>query len=140
VLPFKDLKNPAGIAVDGTGNVYVTDRNTKRVYELTAAAKSATAMKLPDFERLDAVAVDDDGNLYVTDAHDPCPHPGPCDFLDETGRVEQGRVLKFAAGSTVPTVLPFTDIDYVRGIAVSAAQDVFIVEGGDRVLELPAQS
>jgi serine/threonine-protein kinase len=139
LLPFNDLKNPAGVAVDNAGNVYVADRNTKRVLKLAAGANSATPLSLPEFGRLDAVAVDSSGNLYVTDAHDPCTRSGPCAFLDETGRVEDGRVLKFPKDSTVPTVLPFTGLDYSRGLAVDAAENVYVVDGTDRVLELPVQ-
>jgi serine/threonine-protein kinase len=138
-LPFNDLKNPAGVAVDNAGNVYVADRDNDHVFKLAAGANSANPVPLPEFERLDAIAVDSAGNLYVTDAHDPCTGSGPCAFLEKTGRVEQGRVVKFAAGSTVPTVLPFSEVDYSRGIAVDGAGNVYVVDGTERVLKLPVQ-
>jgi sugar lactone lactonase YvrE len=69
---------PVGIAVDGGGNLYVTDYNNNRVLEFDAALTSdATADRVfgpPDFTSRDyslylpeGVAVDDTGNLYIAD-------------------------------------------------------------------------
>ncbi|HEX9174967.1 MAG TPA: hypothetical protein VF874_02365 [Mycobacterium sp.] len=38
VLPFTDLKEPWGVAVDRDGAVYVTDIRTSRVLKLAAAS------------------------------------------------------------------------------------------------------
>lgn len=52
------------------------------------------------------------------------------------------RVLKLAAGSATPVVLPFTGLTFASGVAVDAAGDVYVTDGqsGDisRVLKLPA--
>jgi sugar lactone lactonase YvrE len=76
------------------------------------------------------VAVDAAGNVYITD-----------------GRTN--RVLKLAAGSNTPTVLPFTGLDLSDGVintstgsvAVDAAGNVYVADtGNSRVLELAAGS
>jgi serine/threonine-protein kinase len=56
-----------------------------------------------------------------------------------TGRLGDGRVLKLAAGAETPTVLPLTGLDYSRDVTVDGAGNVFIVDGTDRVIELPVQ-
>ena len=87
-LPFSDLHVPHGVAVDATGNVYITDAIANRVLKLAAGTSAQTVLP---FTRLDlstgvvnestaGVAVDASGNVYVTD----------------TGH---NRVLELAAGS-----------------------------------------
>ena len=52
-----------------------------------------------------------------------------------------GRVLKLAAGSTTPTVLPFTGLNAPTGVAVDAAGDLYVADwGNNRVLKLAAGS
>jgi serine/threonine protein kinase, bacterial len=66
------------------------------------------------------VAVDTGGNLYVTDFNN-------------------NRVLKLAAGASVPTPLPFADLDDPRGVAVDTRGNVYVADLGHyRVLKLAA--
>jgi serine/threonine protein kinase, bacterial len=68
------------------------------------------------------MAVDSAGNLYVTD------------FLNN-------RVVKLAAGSTTPVVLPFTGLHEPGAVAVDAAGDLYVTDGGNhRVVKLAAGS
>ncbi|OBK57962.1 hypothetical protein A5656_00130 [Mycobacterium gordonae] len=125
-LPFTGLRSPHGVAVDASGNVYVADSHTNRVFKL--AAGSGTQTLLP-FTGLDlcptlidastaAVAVDAAGNVYLTDScHD--------------------RVLKLAAGSGTQTVLPFKGLADPHGVAVDTAGTVYVVDRShQRVLKL----
>ena len=63
------------------------------------------------------MAVDAAGNVYVTDK-------------------DNNRVLKLAAGSTTPSVLPFTG-DGPQDVAVDAAGNVYVTSG-NQVVKLPA--
>ena len=80
VLPFTG-QGAGGVAVDGAGNVYVTDNgNNGRVLKLAAGATTATELPFTGLSHPWGVAVDSAGNVYVTDSGN------------------NGRVLKLAAG------------------------------------------
>jgi hypothetical protein len=113
---------PAGIAVDGAGNVYVADSGNNRVAEMPAgcASRSCTLPLGSGWNDPYAVALDSAGNLFVLDS-------------------SNHRVVSVpAAGGSQLTVqdnLP----PLAYGIAVDAAGDLFITDrGNSRILEAPA--
>jgi len=67
------LFGPEGVAVDGSGNVYIADTSSGRVLKETLSAGSYTQSVIPytpTLNRADpsGVAVDASGNMYVADA------------------------------------------------------------------------
>lgn len=59
----------AGIAVDTSGNVYVTDRANNNVYKLTPSGATYTqSTLLTGFNDPKSIAVDNSENLYITDS------------------------------------------------------------------------
>ncbi len=66
--PFFGLVNPWGVAVDGPGNVYVTDAGTGRVVRLAADTGTQTVLPFPALDGPRGVAVDGAGNLYVAES------------------------------------------------------------------------
>ena len=58
------LNEPTAIAVDGLGNLYVSDEGARRVYKETFAGGTYTQSMLT-FATADAVAVDGNGNVYL---------------------------------------------------------------------------
>jgi sugar lactone lactonase YvrE len=66
------FKNPAGLAVDGSGNVFVADYNNNAVKEIVAVggviSQNPTIRTLGSgFSQPSGVAVDGSGNVFVTD-------------------------------------------------------------------------
>ncbi|MGA9493372.1 MAG: NHL repeat-containing protein, partial [Mycobacterium sp.] len=131
VLPFTGLKGPTAVAVDSAGDVYVVDELTSQVLKLAAGSTDLLVLPVeapspdnPTFMTSDpsGVAVDSAGDVYVAESHN-------------------NRVLKLAAGSTTPAVLPFTDLNEPKGVAVDSAGDVYVADrGSSRVLKLAVGS
>jgi DNA-binding beta-propeller fold protein YncE len=68
-LPFTGLVQPVGVAVDGAGNVYVTDAQygASRIFKLPAGSSTPTALPFTDVNQPWGMAVDSVGNVYVAD-------------------------------------------------------------------------
>lgn len=134
-LPLAGL-SPGTVAVDTTGNVYVTamrNAGTKeapqwvdaRVVKLAAGTSTQTVLPFAGLTRPFSVAVDAAGNVYVTDIRN--------------ASTKEARVVKLAAGSSTQKVLPFTDLVFPVGLAVDAAGSVYVAEANvNRVVKLPA--
>lgn len=65
------LSGPNGIAVDGSGNLYVADTNNNRILEVSPAGTvtSLGTGASPAFSAPTGVAVDGHGNVYVADTN-----------------------------------------------------------------------
>jgi DNA-binding beta-propeller fold protein YncE len=119
VMPFKGLNGPRGEAVDGAGNLYVTDNGNNRVLKLPAGSSTQAVVPFTGLNGPDGVAVDAAGNLYVTDW-------------------TNGRVLKLPAGSSTQVVLPFTGLSGPHGVAVDAAGNLYVTDWANgTVMKLP---
>ena len=67
------LRDPYGVAVDGSGNVYVADSSNNRIQKFTSAGVFVTKWGTAgsgdgQFNGPLGVAVDGSGNVYVTDS------------------------------------------------------------------------
>jgi serine/threonine-protein kinase len=125
VLPFSGIDfrlSPGGVAVDNTGNVYVSSEGMYgRVVELAAGSTTTTVWPFAGLYQPQGVAVDSGGSVYVADFNN--------------------RVVKLAAGSNNQTVLPFNGLNYPEGVAVDGAGNVYVADrGNNRVVELAAGS
>ncbi|EFG76124.1 kinase domain protein [Mycobacterium parascrofulaceum ATCC BAA-614] len=66
VLPFL-VGHPDNVAVDTSGNVYVTDVHDNRVTEFAAASNTSEAMPFKGINNPQGISVDSAGNVYVVD-------------------------------------------------------------------------
>ena len=66
-LPVTGLREPFGVAVDKTGNLYVVDRDHNQVLKLPAGSSTQAVLPFTDLNWPIGVAVDGSGNIYVAD-------------------------------------------------------------------------
>lgn len=130
-LPFGKLSlgggnAGTGIAVDGSGVVYVADTGNGRILKLAAGAAEPTPLPFPGFDKPSGVAVDAAGAVYAIQ-----------------GDLQNSRVAKLDPGAASAIELPTSNAMYGR-LAVDPAGVVYVaglksVErlSGDRFEELP---
>lgn len=112
-MPFAGLDTPEGLAVDKSGNVYVADLRTQRVYLLTAGADSANELPFKDLRAPKDVAVDNSGDVYVID-------------VDDTS--SEHRVLRLESGSEAAADLPISGLHAPTSIAVDDSGTIYVTD------------
>ena len=138
------LRSPNGVAVDGSGNVYIADTGNFRVRKVTPDGKirtiagngrygstgdggPATQARL---QYVISVALDGNGNLYLAD-------PGEDDFGTRVRKVDaSGRITTFAGTATQgfsgdggPATS--AQLHTPTGVASDAAGNVYIADAGN---------
>ena len=147
VVPTIGLSDNLGLAVDETGNVYITDSFNNRVLKVTPAGVQTTVVSAVTSPF--GVAVDGSGDLFITAARSEVievspsgtqttlPFTGPSNpfdvAVDRAGNVfvadtGNGRVLELAPGGTQTVVA--SGLDSPTGIAVDSRGNVFVSDGG----------
>ncbi len=110
---------PLGVAVDGDGNVFVTDTLNDRVQMFDADGNfvqmfGKQGITPGTFMRAKGIAVDSDGHLYVTDA----------EFSNVQIFDQQGRTLGvFGSHGTEPG-----QFSLVTGIFIDAGNNIFVAD------------
>ena len=147
VVPTSGLSDNLGLAVDGSGNVFITDSFNNRVVEVTPAGVQTTVVSTVTSPF--GVAVDGSGDLFITAARSEVIEVSPSGTqttlpftglsnpfgvaVDHAGNVfvadaGNGRVLELASGGTQTVVA--SGLDSPTGIAVDSRGDVFVSDGG----------
>jgi sugar lactone lactonase YvrE len=124
--PLDTLNNPTGIAVDGAGNLFISDTWNNRVVEILANGGPAMAVAVNGLSLSypSGLAVDSVGNLFISDTLN-------------------NRVVEVPAGGGAATVLAPTVNNLIlnrpSGIVVDGAGNLFIADTlNNRVVEVPA--
>ncbi len=114
---------PVGIAVDGSGNVYVVDTNNNRIQKFDGTGAFLTTWGSPgpgdgQFDSPTGVAVDGSGNVYVTDRNNNRIQKfnGTGTFLMKWGSPGEGD----------------GQFNNPRGVAVDGSGNVYVVDGDIR--------
>lgn len=121
-----EFNHPAYIAVDQSGNMYVTDRNNDRIQKITPDGAFSILLDT-GLNKPEGVAVDSEGNVYVADGNN-----------DRVVKISpDGSVAEFASG-----------FNKTKGVAVDNNGYIYISDGnndkvykyspsGTRLLEIP---
>jgi streptogramin lyase len=135
------FSRPFGVAVDGDGNLYVTDRNNHTIRKITPAgvvttlAGAAGSYGSADGTGADArfsgpvgVAFDGDGNLYVIDGSNHTIRK-----ITPAGVV---TTLAGAAGSSgsADGTGPLARFNYPEGVAVDGDGDVYVADRNNHTI------
>lgn len=137
---FPRFALPSGVAVDGSGNVYVADTLKGRIVKLGKNGKilaiwgrrgSAGTKKAPQFTDPEGVAVDGQGNVYVADTGNHRVQK-----LSKTGKrlAVWGRKGSGGANGQAPL------FNLPTAVAVDAQNNVYVTDTeNDRVQKLSPQ-
>jgi sugar lactone lactonase YvrE len=123
VIGSSAMQAPAGVAVDGLGNVYIADMGNSRVVKMTAAGvPSVLGTGSYTLAQPQGVAVDSAGNIYIAD----------------TGN---NRVVEVVTAAGVVNVLDTGSysLQLPYGVAADGAGNVYIADkGNNRVVKVTA--
>jgi hypothetical protein len=118
---------PGGVAVDASGNVYISDENNNAVYKETLAANGLYVQSTvaSGLNAVSALAVDGSGNVYIVE------YTGSGSVLKETPS---------SSGYTQSTVA--SNLGFPSGVAVDGSGNVYIADTGHQrvLLETPSSS
>ncbi len=120
------LHDPTGVAVDGSGNIYVADYENNAVKEIMAVngniPASPTIRTLGSgFNQPSGVALDGSGNLYVSDSGNSAVK----EILAVNGGIPASpAIVILGSGFNTP-----------HGVAVDQAGDVFVADSGNSALK-----
>ena len=115
-LVSSNLNVPAGIAVDGAGNIYIVDSDDEAIKKWTKATDTVTTLVSSGLNYPTGVAVDGAGNVYFADG--------------------LKNVLKvWSAGDGTVTTLISTGLFYPFGVAVDGSGNIYIADAGDNAIK-----
>ena len=154
-LVSSGLTNPPGVAVDGYGNVYISDNGSDAIKKWTAAYNTvSTLVSLSLYAQPYGVAVDDFGNVYFNVSGEiekwmPANNSVTNLFwagsyrdlaVDGAGNVytadaNNNAIKKWTASSATLTTLVSSGLKQPCGVAVDGAGNVYIADTGNNAIK-----
>jgi DNA-binding beta-propeller fold protein YncE len=156
-LVSSGLGQPVGVAVDGSGNVYIADSQNNAIKEWTAASNIVTTLVSLGLNGPSGVAVDGAGNVYIADTTNNAVEEwiaasntvttlvsglaSPYGLaVDGAGNVYiadtfDDAILEWCAASNTVTTLVSSGLNDPAGVAVDAAGNVYIADTDNSAIE-----
>jgi DNA-binding beta-propeller fold protein YncE len=126
VLQFTGLSRPAGVAVDGSGAVYVADTGNNRVVKLASDSPTQSVPALTGLNGPVAVALDVVRNVFVADANNTQV------LWADTPR--SAATPPWQATATNQWAGPFSGLQAPRGVGIDNGGYYVVDSGNNRVL------
>ena len=108
-LVSSDLNLPSGVAVDGSGNVYIADTDNNTIKIWTAANNTVTTLVSSNLSQPQSVAVDGSGNVYIAD-------------------YGNNAIKVWTAANSNVTTLVSSELYEPTGVAVDGVGNVYIAD------------
>ena len=108
-LVSSGLFDPEGVAVDGAGDVYISDTGDQAIKEWTAADNTVRTLVSSGLVYPSGVAVDGVGNVYIADTFD-------------------GAIKEWLATSNTVTTLVGSNLSLPFGVALDSAGNAYIAD------------
>jgi sugar lactone lactonase YvrE len=122
----KGYQSPAGVAVDGSGNIYVADPDSNAVYKYAAGSTTTGTAVGTGLSAPNGVAVDSAGDVYIADTGN-----------DRVVMVPNEASGLNGADQTVVTTTGY-ELSSPRGVALDALGNLYVADTGNaRVLVVP---
>ncbi len=156
-LVSSGLKNPSGVAVDASGNVYFADQDNQAVYEWSAATQQVSTLVSSGLKDPFGVAVDGSGNVYIADQGHLAVEEwnastqqvttlvssgllGPAGVaVDSSGNVYiadtgSGAIYEWSAATQQVSTLVSSGLSQPNGVAVDGSGNVYIADAGTQAI------
>jgi sugar lactone lactonase YvrE len=115
-LVSSGVNRPAGVAVDGTGNVYIADTGNAAIKEWAAANNSVTTLVCSGLANPTGVAVDGAGNVYIADNG-------------------TAAIYKWTVANSNVTSLVSSGLSEPHGVAVDGTGNVYFTDTGNDAIK-----
>jgi sugar lactone lactonase YvrE len=110
-LVSSGLNGPEGVAVDGSGNVYIADTFSKTIKEWSPSTQQVSTLVPSDLSGPVGVAVDGSGNVYIADT-------------------ANNAIKEWSPSTQHVTTLAVSGLLDPDGVAVDGSGDVYIADTG----------
>ena len=110
------LSSPYGVAVDGSGNLYIADPIDNALWEWNSATGQLTKLISSGLSDPEGVAVDSSGNVYIADTYN-------------------NAIKEWHASTGTVTTLISSGLSYPSGVAVDGSGNVYIADTNDSAVK-----